>query len=229
MRKPFWYAGALNVYHMGQNWTRMELHDPAAVEPGKQKVSAIAERLRKDGGGLISIFYHPCEWVHREFWDGVNFRRGANPPREQWKAPPQLPPEETEAAFHRFGEYIDHIRAIPGVRFITAGDLPLIYPDAVREEGISEEDLAEIASRLIAGRTNGVDFQVIGNRAYSAADQFELLALAVGKQIAGQPPRFPLRARGLLGAGPRAANIGRKKITSTGRPSAMPRGTRWIS
>src|SRR5579859_6443956 len=44
-QKPFWYAGTLNVYHMGQNYTRMDLHDPAAVEPGKQKVSAIAEPL----------------------------------------------------------------------------------------------------------------------------------------------------------------------------------------
>jgi hypothetical protein len=95
--QPFWYVGALNVYHMGENYTRMELHDPAAVEPAKQRVAAIAERLgRQEGGGLISIFYHPCEWVHKEFWDGVNFRRGANPPREQWKAPPQRPPEETD-------------------------------------------------------------------------------------------------------------------------------------
>src|SRR5262245_54247927 len=68
---PFWYAGALNVYHMGRNYTRMELHDPSAVEPAKERVSAIARRLvTEEGGGLISIFYHPCEWVHREFWDG---------------------------------------------------------------------------------------------------------------------------------------------------------------
>ena len=40
-QQPFWYAGALNVYHMGQNCTRMELHDAAAVEPAKQKVAAI--------------------------------------------------------------------------------------------------------------------------------------------------------------------------------------------
>src|SRR5262249_55137871 len=74
--KPFWYAGALNVYHMGPNYTRMELHDPAAVEPAKQKVTEIAQRLQAtDGGGLISIFYHPCEWIHLQFWDGVNFSR----------------------------------------------------------------------------------------------------------------------------------------------------------
>src|SRR5437667_12062682 len=46
--KPFWYDGALLVYDMGQNWTRMELHDPAAVEPGKQKFRAIADRLRRE-------------------------------------------------------------------------------------------------------------------------------------------------------------------------------------
>jgi hypothetical protein len=196
--KPFWYAGALVVYHMGQNYTRMDLHDPAAVAPANQKVSAIADRLRGGGGGLISIYYHPCEWVHKEFWDGVNFRRGANPPREQWKPPPQRPAEETDAAFQRFGEYIDHIRSIPGVRFVTASDLPDLYPDPVRTKGASEEDFNELVNHL-ADAKGAMDFQVIGGRAYSLADQFELLALALGELIEGRKPRFPAKAKGLLG------------------------------
>ncbi len=197
--QPFWYANALVVYHMGQNYTRMDLHDPAAVEPAKKKVSAIADRLRGQSGGLISIFYHPCEWVHQEFWDGVNFRRGANPPREQWKPPPQRAPEETEAAFRRFAEYIDHIRSMPDVRFVTASDLPELYPDPVRDKGVSETDLNEMAASLSARGSAGVDFMVVGDRAYSAADQFELLAVAVGELIEGRHPRFPLKAKGLLG------------------------------
>src|SRR5438132_1768861 len=136
--QPFWYAGALNVYHMGKNYTRMELHDPAAVEPAKKKVSQIANRLRADGGGLISIFYHPCEWVHQEFWDGVNFRRGANPPREEWKPPPQRPADQTEGAFQRFGQYIDYIRSLPNIRFVTAGELPTLYPDLTHAQGATE-------------------------------------------------------------------------------------------
>jgi hypothetical protein len=196
--KPFWYAGALVVYHMGPNYTRMDLHDPAAVEPANKKVSAMADRLRAEGGGLISIFYHPCEWVHKEFWDGVNFRRGANPPREEWKPPPQRSAEETEGAFRRFGEYIDHIRSIPGVRFVTASDLPTIYPDAARTDGATEQDLAEIATRLINQNT-AVDYQVTGDRAYSAADQFELLTVAVSTLIEGKKLRLPLRTEGLLG------------------------------
>lgn len=198
--KPFWYVGAINVYHMGGNYTRMELHDPAAVEPAKKKVSAIAERLaREDGGGLISIFYHPCEWVHVKFWDGVNFAHGANPPREDWKAPPQRPAEETEAAFQRFGQYIDHIRSIPGVRWITASDLPAIYPDAARVEGATSSDLAELAQGILHPGPGGLDFRVIGRKAFSVADQFELLTLAVGQLIDGKTANSAIAATGLLG------------------------------
>jgi hypothetical protein len=198
-QQPFWYAGALNVYHMGQNYTRMELHDPAAVEPAKKKVSEIAARLSATGGGLISIFYHPCEWVHREFWDGVNFRRGANPPREQWKPPPQRTAQETEAAFARFESYIDHIRSIPGVRFVTAGDLPQLYPDPVRSVGAPEGDLEKIASGLADAASAGINYQVLGRQAYSGADEFELLAVALSKLIQGEALKFPAPATGILG------------------------------
>jgi hypothetical protein len=196
--QPFWYAGALVVYDMGPNVTRMALYDPGAVEPAKQEVSAIADRLRAQGGGLISIYYHPCEWVHQRFWDDVNFRRGANPPREEWKPPPQRPAEETEGAFHRFAEYLDHLRALSGVRFVTASELPAICPDGVRTEGAPERDLAELAARLTR-QSALVDFQVIGERTYSAADQFDLLTVAVSSLIEGKSARFPLRVESLLG------------------------------
>ncbi len=211
--RPFWYENAINVYHMGQNYTRMELHDPAAVEPAKKKVSAIAERLgRQDGGGLISIFYHPCEWVHQQFWDGVNFSRGANPPREEWKAPPQRTAEETEGAFQRFAEYIDHIRAIPGVRWITASDLPGIYADRVPKDGVTEQELSELADRIANRGTNGLDFQTLGNKAFSVADQFELLTLAVSESIEGKRLKLPLKTQGLFGpdSAPPATSGGRQ-------------------
>ncbi|HTI69863.1 MAG TPA: hypothetical protein VMF06_07845 [Candidatus Limnocylindria bacterium] len=58
--KPFWYAGGLTVFNMAPNFTRMELHDPGAVEPANRAFDAMATRLRSEGGGLISIYYHPC-------------------------------------------------------------------------------------------------------------------------------------------------------------------------
>lgn len=196
--KPCWYDNALLVYEMGPNVTRMDLHDPVALEPAKQKVSGIAQRLSSEGGGLISIYYHPCEWIHQEFWDAVNFKRGANPPREQWKAPPQRTAAETDAAFTQFAQYLDHIRAVPGVRFITASDLPLLYPDPVRTAGASAIDLVEIANHISREKST-LDSITLGTRSYSVADQFELLTKAVNETGAGHKLGFPLKASGLFG------------------------------
>jgi hypothetical protein len=161
-------------------------------------VGRIVERLRGEGGGLVSIFYHPCEWVHKEFWDGVNFRRGANPPREQWKAPPQRSKEETDAAFERFANYVDHIKGL-GVRFVTARELPGVYPDRVRSVGATKEDLTEIALRLAAEDSAGVNFQVMDGKAFSAADQFGLLAETVGMVVDGGEVGWPLKVGTLMG------------------------------
>jgi hypothetical protein len=201
--RPFWYVGVLNVFNMGrgQAYTRMELHDEAALAPAKQEVSAMAERLRSEGGGLISIFYHPCEWVHREFWDGVNFSRGANPPRSQWRLPAQRSAEETEAAFHRFEEYLDHIRSLPGVSFVTADQLPELYPDDLRQRGATPEEIAPLA-RLIVTNPSEVNFVTNENISYSPADQFELCVRTLASAMDAMDEkqgRGPIKVTPLLG------------------------------
>jgi len=196
--KPFWAANVLNVYEMGNLYTDINLYDPAALESGKAKVSQIVERLRGEGGGLISIGYHPCDWVHKQFWDATNFRYGANPPREQWKAPPQRPAGETEQAFAQFARYIDHIQSL-GVRFVTAGELPALYADRLRTEGVTEAELLQLARKFADDRATGIDHQIINGKSVSPADQFELLTAAVGDLVEGEPTAFPLKAKGLLG------------------------------
>ncbi len=196
--QPFWYAGALNVFNMGKNLTRMDLHKADSLLPAEAKVAEIARRLGSHGGGLISIYYHPCEFVHQRFWDAENFSRGANPPRESWKVPPQLPAEETEAAFARFEKYIDYIKA-QGVRFVTADELPCMYADRVRSEGLTETELIAVATKLADPSASGVDDQVLSGKAVSPADQFELLTMAVGDMIDGKIVTFPRVAKGLLG------------------------------
>jgi hypothetical protein len=172
--QPFWYDGVLTVYNMGQNATRMELHEPGGLEKGRAEFEAVYTRLRAQGGGLISIYYHPAEWVHREFWDAVNFSRGANPPREEWKEPPQRPPEETEAAFTRFAAYIDFQRSLPGVRHVTASDLTRIYRDRVREQGVDLAAVTPLAAQIASAVTMDVIRDTPG-RALSPADQFGIM------------------------------------------------------
>ena len=186
---PFWYAGALVVYDMHPNETRMELFAPGGLARGKQDFARIAQRLAQNGGGgrggggLISIFYHPCEWVTDGFWDASNFTRGANPPREQWRMPPQRPREQSEAAFARFAAYIDAMRATPGVRFVAARDLPALYPDPLMTRGASPDEVLELARRLARPDLKGLDDETIAGKIFSPADQFEVLTLAVARLI----------------------------------------------
>lgn len=194
--KPFWYAGALVVYKMSPNETRMNLFAPNGLEEGEKNVAAIADRLRAEGGGLISIYYHPCEWVTSEFWDGANFRRGKNPPREQWVLPRQRPGSETDQAFARFGKYIDFIHALPNVQFITASQLPTLYPDLVRTQETTADQLKQLALRI--HDSEGIDDLELAGRIYSPADQFALLAAGLGRALDKQS-KEPLIAPSLLG------------------------------
>ena len=109
-------------------------HGAAAAAPASTKArrvhEAAYERLRAKGGGTISIYYHPSEWVHTEFWDGVNFSRGANPAaRASGRQPGTRPAAETEQAFADFEQYMRFIKAQPGVRFVTATELMRLYAD----------------------------------------------------------------------------------------------------
>jgi hypothetical protein len=168
--EPFWYAGALTVYHMQNNYTRMDLHEPGGLEKGNAAFSAIHKRMLEARGGLVSIFYHPCEWVHRQFWDGVNFSRGANPPREEWKAPPQRSKEETDAAFERFEKYVEFIKAQSGVRFVTASDLPAQYSDRLRVDGLQRNAVMKLTTR--ATGASAVEIETPSPQlSLSAADQ----------------------------------------------------------
>jgi hypothetical protein len=200
--KPFWYCNALVVYDMKPNVTRMDLHKAGGLDAGKEEFTKIADRLRGEGGGLLSIYYHPCEWVHQTFWDGVNFGRGANPPREQWKPPPQRTPEETSAAFERYAAYVDFIRQTPNVRFVTATDLPKLYPDRLRSEGVSQATLVKLADRVgesARAGAAGLDALAVDGVTFSPADQFELITAAASATVTGAGLPEKVVAKGLLG------------------------------
>jgi len=59
--------------------------------------------------------------------------------------------------------------------------------------------LHEIAQSILKSGTNGLDYQVIGGKAYSVADQFELLTLATSQLIEKRTVAAPVIAKGLFG------------------------------
>ena len=177
--QPFYYGGLLNVFKMRSNLARMDLSGGASLADGKAKFTKAYQQLRGTGGGTISIYYHPNEWVQTEFWDGVNFRRGANPARAEWKMPGTRPAAETEQAFNDFAQYIRFIKAQPGVRFVTATELMTIYADKAMTRSFRKEDLLRFAQSVQKDMT----FQRLDGYALSAADVFGLLTDAAAAFI----------------------------------------------
>ncbi|MBO0722775.1 MAG: hypothetical protein J2P41_18265, partial [Blastocatellia bacterium] len=177
--QPFYYCGLLNVYKMGVNQIRMDLSGGDSLARGKNMFQAAYDRLRAQGGGLLSVMYHPCEFVHAEFWDGVNFRHGANPPRSEWKAPPMRPAQETEKAFSDFEQYIKFIKTLPGARFVTASEMIEIYADPAPARSFSREEIVTLAKEM----RNEITFHKFAGYSLSAADAFALLNESVNGLI----------------------------------------------
>lgn len=180
--QPFYYARLLNVFKMRSMLARMELAGGNSLAEGKARFTGAYDKLRAQGGGTISIYYHPSEWVHAEFWDGVNFSHGANPPREQWKLPKTRPAAETETAFSDFEAYIRFIKSQPGVRFVTANEMTHLYEDAAQAREFTRDDLVVVAHRM----QQEIVFQRFDGYALSAADAFVLLTNAMSAYLPKQ-------------------------------------------
>ena len=113
---PFWYGGILTLTYI-KGIMRMELE-----KDGLANAKNEFDRLVNEGEELISIYYHPCEFSTVEFWDGVNFNRGANTPRENWKRSQLREPGQMDYYINKLGEFVDYLLS-KGCEFITISEL----------------------------------------------------------------------------------------------------------
>ena len=185
--QPFYYGGMLNIFKLRSNVVRMELFGENNLANGKAKFLAAYEKLKAKGGGTISIYYHPCEFIHQEFWDAVNFSRGANPERKDWKLPRTRTKEETEKAFRDFEEYVKFIKRQVGVRYLTANELREIYEP--RSNQFKPDDILQLA-RLVQKE---ITFQAINDKNLSAAESFSLLSQIAPQLIESRKLEFEIR------------------------------------
>ena len=163
--QPFWYGGLLYIFNLGPNTIRADINDASKMSETLRRYDSIVAALRLKGGGVIQTYYHPTEFVTTEFWDGVNFRHGANPEQTDWKKPKLRTHESSEQAYRLFLEFVDHARAQPGVRFITAGDA----------RQLMESPLRHTPPALARQLGESIDV----NQGYSPADQLlSLLGIA---------------------------------------------------
>jgi len=178
--QPFYYGGLLNIFNTKEGPQLRPNDDWTSLEESKTKFHQFYEKMANNGGGLISFYFHPCEFIHSQFWD-MNFARGANPPREQWQIFPLRPPNSRERAFQYFEQLIAYMKSFPRVRFITGPQAMNLYADGARSHKFSASEITEIASRV----ESQVNFQDHKTFALSPA---EIMTLVVAR-ITEQPGR----------------------------------------
>jgi len=167
--KPHYYSGLLTMYKLTHH-PRTALGGEKDLAEGKERFQKSYDQLMKEGGGIISIYYHPCEWIHKQFWDSI-YKNGASPAREDWKMPPQKTPEETKVAFETFEAWIRYIETLPDLRFITVSEAAWVYRDQALDRTFTAAELKEIA----AGVGDQVDFQRRGDYTLAPSEIFALL------------------------------------------------------
>jgi len=172
-KKPFWFSGVLTLCSL-EHEMRVGLQKSSDLDEARERFSASREKiLSADEPGVVSIFYHPCEFVHSSFWDGVNFSRGANPAPNNWKNPPVKSRKAIETGYQNFEGFIKYIKSFPDVEFVTARQALQLFPDQSAMTVFSEEDIRLIAENV---RENGIKYQVVHGVSLSAAEVFYLLA-----------------------------------------------------
>jgi len=185
--KPFWYEGLLNIFNTKEGSQLHPNEDWSNLSDAKAKFQDFYLRMTaKREGGIISLYFHPCEFVHREFWDAVNFKNGANPPPDQWQLPPLKTPEESEKAFKYFEDLVIYMKSFPKVRFLTASEALQIYPDLAQKHVFTTQEIAEIAGQVDAD----VSFVNEGDYALSASEVLTVLnkyVAAVARRRAAEP------------------------------------------
>jgi hypothetical protein len=190
--RPCYYGGIFNLYKLTHT-IRANLANPD-LKDAEDRFLAARQDLLAQGGGVVSICYHPCEFVHKQFWDGVNFRAGANPPREQWKLPPVKTLAESQAAFSVFERYVRFMKHFPDVQFVTASEAASYYSDEARGRRFTVNELKRAAASV--GDRIGY-YAAKGRYALSAAEIFALLhdyvlACTGGKETPFVLPDQPL-------------------------------------
>ena len=165
--QPFWYGGLLYVFNMGRFVLRAPLDGREPLAASYARFDHAVAELAGRGGGVLSIYYHPTEFVTVEFWDAVNFAKGANPERAAWVRPRRRSESESNRCFQILHDYVAHAKEASGVRFVTARELLQLYgnPDPPQVER------RQMAALMSARQT----FLETRDGALSAADM--LLAL----------------------------------------------------
>lgn len=149
-QQPFWFQNVYTAFNLKQNCVRADVWQAdkkQALEAARTKFNAAVAGLQP-AGGFVSIYYHPCEFSTSQFWDGVNFSRGANPAPPDWRGSPLLSPEEAQARLELFADLLDVALDHPDVDVVDATQLLSLYKGISPSGPVPTRELLQAVDRM---------------------------------------------------------------------------------
>lgn len=184
--KAFWYDGMLNLYGIREGEELRPNAEWSNLSDAKADFQDLYLRLSaQPRGGVVSLRFQPYEFVETQSWDQVNFARGAQPSRDDWKLPPLKSPEDSEKAFQYFENLVAYMKSFPRAEFITASQSLELLSDRAQRHVYSQEQLAGLATQVSAE----VNFQKGPGYALAASEIFFLLNTFTANVIRKAPQR----------------------------------------
>ena len=153
----------------------MMLPDGSGSEPDYEKaLNRMAAHRR------IILYMHPNMAVFTEFWDNVNYRKGAYTPFGKWKIAPERPAAETAEFYARLRRFFRRLKA--DSRFELT-DLDRVRAAEVPRKAITRDEIPV----LLAAMKNGLHCTRRPSR--SVADVFQAAVRFLKGEQTAQPSR----------------------------------------
>jgi hypothetical protein len=170
--QPFWFQSMLHIFNLRRNAIKMEFGNAADLEQTCKLFQAACERLSiNDGSGLVSLYYHPQEFIYRGFSDEVNFGSGTHPSSSAWKTIERRTSSEVTSAYQYYERLLQFMRSFREVCFINARQVLNLYPEPSVPTAEASRLILELAEKV----QREITFHQAGDSCLSAAEILELL------------------------------------------------------
>lgn len=144
----------LTAYGSGLYLGDWLLLDRAALEDHHVELHDVLGQRIATGVEWCEVFVcHPCVLRTVEFWDGVNFAHGTNPPQSKWRSADLRPETDYRTMLANLRWALERLTQVPGIRFATIDEMNARAKTAKREalSGVELQELqAIVRGRLMA-------------------------------------------------------------------------------
>jgi len=206
--EPMWYCNCLHInYHFAfDKYIPLEKNRLRQMKRDFNRL--LAKNRRKDN--FIVIYNHPCSLVTKIFWDELNFKYGANLPRNKREPAPLRDSKFTKQLLSDFSDFVKFIVFNPNVEVVTYNEMLQTYS----EPSGTKLSLQEVLL-LTKNSLSKLDYQQVGNIFVSPAELFFMLAYSLRwfKDKGNLPKQVPIKR--LLGPISKPSGCKRQAIVSS--------------